>query len=73
MAQDEKKKELTLEEAFSRLDVTIEALESRDITLEDSFKKYQEGMELLKECSQKIDKVEKKMLVLNDNGETHEF
>ncbi len=41
------------------MDVTIEALESRDITLEDSFKKYQEGMELLKECSQKIDKVEK--------------
>jgi len=68
-----KKGEITLEEAFVSLEQTIEALESREISLENSFQKYQEGMELVKQCNEKIDTVEKKMLVLNDNGETDEF
>lgn len=63
----------TLEEAFQELDALIENMEDRDITLEDSFKQYQRGMELLKECNEKIDRVEKKMLLLNENGETDEF
>ena len=48
-------------------------LESREISLEDSFALYQKGMELLKECSKKIDTVEKKMLKMNENGELSEF
>jgi len=65
--------EQTLEEMFQRLDATITELESSDITLDESFQKYQMGMKLLKSCNEKIDQVEKKMLVLNDNGETNEF
>lgn len=65
--------EMTLEEAFQQLDQTIEALESREITLEDSFAQYRKGMELLRQCSERIDTVEKKMLVLNENGEAYEF
>ena len=64
---------MTLEEVFGQLDAAIEELESSDITLEESFEKYQKGMQLLKTCNEKIDLVEKKMLVLNDNGETNEF
>lgn len=66
-------KEQTLEEMLQQLDVTIEELESSEITLEESFRKYQTGMQLLKNCNDKIDLVEKKMLLLNDNGETNEF
>lgn len=66
-------KELTLEESFAQLDKMIEALESRDISLEDSFKTYQSGMELLKSCNEKIDTVEKKMQLINENGELNEF
>lgn len=65
--------EQTLEEMFQQLDATITELESSGITLEESFEKYQKGMRLLKTCSEKIDLVEKKMLILNDNGETNEF
>ncbi|HBA69711.1 MAG TPA: exodeoxyribonuclease VII small subunit [Lachnospiraceae bacterium] len=68
-----KKKELTLEEAFEVLEKTIAKLEDEDITLEDSFKEYQQGMEILKYCSDKIDKVEKKVWKINENGETDEF
>ena len=69
----EQKKEITLEEAFLRLDEIIGKLENRDTTLEDSFAGYQEGMELLKICNQRIDTVEKTILALNEDGETYEF
>lgn len=68
-----KKKEPTLEEAFGTLEEMLLELESDDISLEDAFQKYEQGMRLLKYCDETIDKVEKKVLVLNGNGETDEF
>ncbi|MCR1841260.1 exodeoxyribonuclease VII small subunit [Murimonas intestini] len=65
--------ELTLEESFQKLDEMLLALESRNISLEESFATYQKGMELLKSCNEKIDRVEKKMLILNEEGEADEF
>lgn len=65
--------EQTLEELFVQLETTIADMEKEDISLEDSFQIYHRGMDLLKACSDKIDKVEKKMLVLDEEGETHEF
>ena len=66
-------KEQTLEEMFGKMEGLLEALESREISLEDSFEKYKEGMALLKAAGEKIDTVEKAMLVLNDQGEADEF
>ena len=65
--------ELNLEEAFGMLEETVADLEREDISLGDSFLVYQKGMELLKKCNQAIDKIEKKVLVLEEDGETHEF
>ena len=67
------KKVKSIEEAFEALDVIVEQLESGDASLEEAFLNYQKGMELLKECSSKIDTVEKKMQQLNENGELIEF
>lgn len=69
----DKKETRTMEEAMKALDEIVQQLESREISLEDSFKVYQEGMELLKYCNSKIDKVEKKMLQMDENGELSEF
>ena len=57
------RQETTIEESLKELDDIVEKLESREISLEESFTMYQKGMELLKQCSGKIDKVEKKMLI----------
>lgn len=65
--------EAALEELFERLDQILEELESRDITLEQSFQTYQKGMELLRVCNEKIDHVEKKMQILSEEGELHDF
>lgn len=66
-------KEFNLENAFEELDNKVKELESPDISLENSFKLYKEGMELLKKCSESIDDVEKKVMVLEQNGGVHEF
>lgn len=66
-------KELTLEEAFAEIEQVIEQLETEDITLEDSFREYSRGMELLKYCNQSIDRVEKKVLMINEEGGLDEF
>ena len=70
---DEKKEEKTLEEAFSELDVLAGRLEDRETSLEDSFRLYKQGMELLKYCNDKLDTVEKKMLQMNEDGSLGEF
>ena len=60
-------KKIILEESFEQLETIIAELEKGDMTLEDSFKKYEEGMKLIKNCSNSIDRVEKKLIVL-ENG-----
>lgn len=67
------RQETTIEESLKELDDIVEKLESRQISLEESFTMYQKGMELLKQCSGKIDKVEKKMLKINEDGDLSEF
>ena len=68
-----KKKEVSIEEAFVLLEEAIGKLEDRDTTLEESFQTYQQGMELLKLCNEKVDKIEKKVLAMNEDGEMYEF
>lgn len=62
-----------LNEMFTELENVIKRLEGEDNSLENSFELYREGMELIRKCSRTIDEVEKKVLILDENGETHEF
>ncbi len=70
---EEKKQERTLQEMLQTLDEQIRQLESEDISLEDSFLVYEQGMKLIKECNEKIDRVEKKVLALNAEGTLQEL
>ncbi len=63
-----KEEQMTLEEALLRLDEAVTRLQSDEISLEDSFQVYQQGMEYVRFCSQTIDQVEKKVLMLNQEG-----
>jgi len=62
-----------LEESLAKLDAVIADLENEDISLEDAFKSYSEGIRLVKECNNAIDRVEKKVQCLMENGETGDF
>lgn len=63
----------TIEEVFQELDELANKLEDSETSLEDSFRFYKEGMELLKYCSSKLDTVEKKMLQMDEDGTLREF
>lgn len=70
---DEKEKVPSLEDNFRQLEEMIEKLEDKEIGFEESFSLYEQGMKLLKQCNDQIDKVEKKVMVMNRNGALDEF
>lgn len=70
---EEKEKSVSLEEMFEQLETVIGEMEEENISLERSFELYNRGMMLLRQCNESIDEVEKKVLVLDKDGETHEF
>lgn len=66
---DEVMQDKSLEEVLAEVEDIIEKLQQRDVSLEDSFLLYQQGIEKLKCCNEKIDTVEKKLLILNEEGQ----
>ena len=71
--QQEQENDLSLEEAFEQIEEVITNLETEEITLEKSFQEYNRGMKLLKHCNDTIDRVEKKVLQINEDGGLDEF
>ena len=61
-------KKNTIEQSFEALDVIVAELQSGELSLEDSFKKYSDGMKMIKECNEAIDKVEKKLIVMEEEN-----
>ncbi|MCI5613206.1 MAG: exodeoxyribonuclease VII small subunit [Agathobacter sp.] len=67
------KKEDSLESRFARLDEIVSAMDGDEITLEESFRLYKEGLEQVKSCNALLDQVEKAMLILNEQGQLEEM
>lgn len=67
------KQEETLEGKLSQIEEIIRKMEEPEVSLDESFQLYQAGIEQLKNCNQMLDEVEKKMQVLNQNGELSDF
>lgn len=73
MAAKKKEENMTIEEAFAAIDEKIKALENEDISLEESFTQYKEGMELLKLCHESIESVEQKVKEIAEDGSLEDF
>jgi exodeoxyribonuclease VII small subunit len=56
--------ERPVEELLRELDGIIQKMENDESTLEESFACYEAGMKLIKACTDKIDRVEKQIQVL---------
>ena len=59
-------KSQTIEQSFEKLDEILKSLEQPDISLDEALKIYNEGIKLVKNCYQQLDKVEKQIIVLSD-------
>ena len=62
-----------LEELFAEIEEILKKMEDKEVSLEDYFFLYEEGMKKLKLCNEKIDQVEKKMLIISEQGSLEEF
>ena len=66
--QKENNQEMTIEAAFQALDAILADLETEQNGLEETFAKYQKGLEYVKFLKERIDGIEKKLIIL-ENGE----
>lgn len=63
-------KEMTIEEAFGALEDILNDLDSDQNGLEETFAKYQKGLEYIKLLKSRIDGIEKKLAILEkENGD----
>lgn len=68
------KKELSFENALSNLEEIVLKLEKDDVPLEEAIDLYQQGMNLSKLCSEKLNNAEEKVVqILNQSNETDDF
>jgi exodeoxyribonuclease VII small subunit len=65
-----KPKHPTFEQAFRRLEAIVESLERGETTLEESLTAFEEGMALVRACTEKLDEAEKRLerLIKTDDG-----
>jgi exodeoxyribonuclease VII small subunit len=72
-----KKKETpTFENSLAELEDLVETLEKGDLSLEDSLKSFERGVELTRTCQEALNQAEQKIQILTDkriDGEPEEF
>lgn len=59
--------EIRFEEALKKLEKIVEDLEKGELSLDEALKKYQEGIELSRQCSQKLENAKRKIDLLTKN------
>ena len=61
-------KEINFETSMEQLEKIVQELEKGDLNLDDSIKKFEEGMKISKDCNKFLEEAEKKITVLINNG-----
>lgn len=64
-----KKKTKAFESALERLEEITGQLESGEASLEQSIELYTEGLQLAKDCHQKLDAAEKKIKIITEKND----
>lgn len=59
----------SLEETLQEIENIINKMDHEEISLEESFRLYNTGIKLCKQCNDKIDKVEKQLEVIGGQAE----
>lgn len=68
------KKPLNFEQALGELEALVAAMESGEMTLEESLLAFETGVRLTRECQQTLQQAEQKVqLLLSEDGTTAAF
>lgn len=63
------KKESTFEELMEKLEDITNKLEKETLSLDESVKLFEEGMNISKECNEKLENAEKRISILINDDE----
>lgn len=63
------KENVNFEVAIRDLEQIVQELEKGDLNLDESVKKFEEGMALSKKCTKMLDEAEKRITILVKEGE----
>lgn len=66
MKKNEEKTDMPYEQAALELESVVNFLESGDLSLEESIKKFERGVSLVRLCNKKLDDIEKRITLLID-------
>ena len=66
--------EKSFEQSLKQLEQIVQDLEEGDLPLEKAIKKFEDGIKLSKNCSEKLDETEKRIMLLikEQNGDITE-
>jgi exodeoxyribonuclease VII small subunit len=67
---DEKEKIQDFESAIGELEGVVQTLESGELTLEESLRLYERGVQLSRFCHTRLEDAERRIEVLDERGET---
>ena len=62
------KKEMTFEDALAKLEGIVKKLEKPDLPLDESIKLFEEGMNLSKVCSERLDQAQQRVELLQKDA-----
>lgn len=65
----ETKKSVDFEKQLEQLESLVTALESGDLSLEDSMKSFEQGIKLARECQQALKDAEQRVEILTRQGD----
>ena len=68
MSSKTKPAELNFEKAMDRLEAIVEQMETGKLPLEDLIVRYEEGMNLVKVCQERLSKAEQKIEIIARNN-----
>ena len=68
------KKPLNFEQALGELEALVGAMESGEMTLEESLQAFELGIRLTRDCQQALSQAEQKVqILLSENSDTADF
>ena len=66
-------KQFSIDQEFDQLDQILLQLSNENIKLSEAVKLYTEGVNLMKQCKNSLDKVEKELILLDKDGKEDEL
>lgn len=64
---------MNFEESMKKLEIIVTELENGNLNLDESVKKFEEGMKIAKQCNNMLEEAEKKItILLEKDGELKE-